>query len=67
VPANDAEPFADLVEQPEGVPIQPIGEPHGLVRETMQLFQLELPMGKTSEDCATAFSAQVEGQIVTHD
>ena len=61
-PSRLAQPGQDLAIEPEDVPVEPVGQPDGLVREAMDLGQLEVVRADPADHHPTARRAEVDGR-----
>src|SRR5215470_17041590 len=62
-PAGDGETLADLVEQPQRIPMQPRKHAHRRVGEAMQFLDGQRAVSKRSQHRASALRAEIECQI----
>lgn len=60
------DPFGQIGEQREGVPVQPLGQRHRPVDEPVRLGDRQPVVTQRTAQHATALGAEVNGQIVRH-
>src|SRR5215208_1984720 len=63
LPHGFRQPVLDLREEPQNVPVQPIGQADGRVREAMDLFERDAPAVEAPEHDAPALGPEVYREI----